>query len=321
MIEEVLENMAKFQRRGSNWRFEEILKLEPHLVDFVPLKGNSWIPLPEKIAKKKAVINMKNEDDKCFKWCVTRVLNPVDKNAERISGKKDKHTGLVIPQFKYFKNLNHFMKLPFIIYADFEAFLENMDSCEPNNRSSFTEKYQKHKPCGFCYKIVCLEEIFLPESLLKPVLYRAKSEDEDVAQIFVDKLEKDIYIYQFFKKPKKMIYTRANNDKFMKSKVCWLCEGGFSKNDEKVRDQCHFTGKFRGAAHSICNLKFKKPKFTPVFFHNLSGYDSHLFVKNLGKSEGNIDCISNNEEKYISFSKNIQVGTYLDKDKNEKNHS
>ena len=63
MIEEVLENMAKFQRRGSNWRFEEILKLELHLVDFVPLKGNSWIPLPEKIAKKKAVINMKNEDD------------------------------------------------------------------------------------------------------------------------------------------------------------------------------------------------------------------------------------------------------------------
>ena len=47
MIEEVLENMAKFQRRGSNWRFGEILKLELHLVDFVPLKGNSWIPLPE----------------------------------------------------------------------------------------------------------------------------------------------------------------------------------------------------------------------------------------------------------------------------------
>ena len=50
MIEEVLENMAKFQRRGSNWRFEEILKLELHLVEFAPLKGNSWIPLLEAIA-------------------------------------------------------------------------------------------------------------------------------------------------------------------------------------------------------------------------------------------------------------------------------
>ena len=47
----------------------------------------------------------------------------------------------------------------------------------------------------------------------------------------------------------------------------------------------------------------------------MSGYDSHLFVKNLGKSEGDIDCIPNNEEKYISFSKKIQVGTYYDKKK------
>ena len=53
MIEEVWENMANFQRRGSNWRFEEILKLELHLVEFSPLKGNSWFNLPEKIKKRK----------------------------------------------------------------------------------------------------------------------------------------------------------------------------------------------------------------------------------------------------------------------------
>ena len=210
------------------------------------------------------------------------------------------------------------MKLPFVIYADFEAFLVNMDSCEPDNRRSFTEKYQKHKPCGFSYKIVCSEDIFLPKSLLKPVLYRAKNADEDVAPIFVNRLEMDIYdIYQIFEKSKKMIYTRKDKEKFIKSEECWICEKGFSKNDKKVRDHCHFTGKFRGAAHNDCNLKAKKPKFTPVFFHNLSGYDSHLFVKNLGKSEGNIDCIPNNEEKYISFSKKIQVGSYFDKDKKE----
>ena len=82
------------------------------------------------------------------------------------------------------------------------------------------------------------------------------------------------------------------------------------KNKKKVRDHDHFTGKFRGAAHNPCNLQFKKPKFTPVIFHNLSGYDAHLFVKNLGKSEGNIKCIPNNEEKYISFSKDIVVDAY-----------
>ena len=77
-----------------------------------------------------------------------------------------------------------------------------------------------------------------------------------------------------------------------------------------MRDHCHFTGKYRGAAHVKCNLQFKKPKFTPVIFHNLAEYDSHLFVKNLGKTEGNIKCIPNNEEKYISFSKDIVVGEY-----------
>ena len=118
-----------------------------------------------------------------------------------------------------------------------------------------------------------------------------------------------------------MIYTRKDKEKFLESEECWICKKEFdtnpkNENYKKVRDHCHFTGKFRGAAHNNCNLKFKKPKFTPVLFHNLSGYDSHLFVKNLGKSEGNIDCIPNNEEKYISFSKNIKVGSYLDKDKN-----
>ena len=56
----------------------------------------------------------------------------------------------------------------------------------------------------------------------------------------------------------------------------------------------------------------------PVFFHNLAGYDAHLFVGNLGKTEGEIKCIPNNEEKYISFSKEIVVDTYLNKKKEEK---
>ena len=60
------------------------------------------------------------------------------------------------------------------------------------------------------------------------------------------------------------------------------------------------TGKFKSAAHEICNLKYKVPKFFPVVFHNLSGYDNHLFIKTLGNSEGDISCIPNNEENYIS---------------------
>ena len=233
--------------------------------------------------------------------------------------KTDKNGEEAIKPEISFKNWNRMMKVPFVIYADFEAFLVNTDSCEPDNRSSFTEKYQKHQPCGFCYKIVCPEEIenLMPKSLLKPLVYRAKNTDEDVAQIFVNQIEMDICkIFKVFDCHKKMIFTRKDKEEFNKSTNCWICNGLLG--EDRVRDHCHFTGKFRGAAHNICNLKFKKPKFTPVFFHNLSGYNSHLFVTKLGKSEGDITCIPNNEEKYISFSKLIQIGTYLDKDKNEK---
>jgi hypothetical protein len=63
-------------------------------------------------------------------------------------------------------------------------------------------------------------------------------------------------------------------------KICYLCSGLFSPDSDniyqKVRDHCHFTGKYRGAAHSICNLQAKKPDFIPALFHNLEGYDEHL---------------------------------------------
>ena len=113
---------------------------------------------------------------------------------------------------------------------------------------------------------------------------------------------------------KKMIF--GEKERFDKEAKCWICNGEFD-DDVKVRDHCHFTGRYRGAAHNSGNLKYRKPNFTPVVFHNLSGYDSHLFVKNLGFSDGSIDCIPNNEERYISFTKKIQVGSYTKKGKNE----
>ena len=80
-----------------------------------------------------------------------------------------------------------------------------------------------------------------------------------------------------------------------------------SLKGETVKDHDHLTGEFRGAAHNQCNLQYQLPKFVPVLFHNLSGYDSHLFIKQLGKSHGSINCIPNNDEKYISFSKSLAI--------------
>ena len=72
--------------------------------------------------------------------------------------------------------------------------------------------------------------------------------------------------------------------------------------------------KFRGAAHEVFNLKYKVPTFLPVVFHNLSGFDSHLFIKTLGKSEGDISCIPNNDENYISFMKQVIVDKFVNKE-------
>ena len=94
---------------------------------------------------------------------------------------------------------------------------------------------------------------------------------------------------------------------------CWICKG--SLND-MVRDHGHFTGKYRGAPHYICNLQFKKAKFTPGLSSlNLAGYDYHLFVNNFSKTEGNIKCIPNKMRKITSASAKMSLLTLINKGK------
>ena len=84
MVDRALEGMATFQMQGSNWTFRSVIALEIHTVAYEPLRGSSYIPLPKVLASKKAIINMKNGDNKCFTWCVLRALCPDDKNPDRI---------------------------------------------------------------------------------------------------------------------------------------------------------------------------------------------------------------------------------------------
>ena len=168
------------------------------------------------------------------------------------------------------------MRVPFVVYADFESFIKPIDTCDPNPDESYTKQYQKHTPSSFCYYIKCFDDSVYS---CKPVTYTAKTEDDDVAQKFVDTLEQHIKKICLEFKYKKMIFGAEDKRDFEGATKCWICEQGFSEIDIKVRDHCHFTGKYRGAAHNTCNLMYKKSKLTPVIFPNLSGYDSHLFIK------------------------------------------
>ena len=109
------------------------------------------------------------------------------------------------------------------------------------------------------------------------------------------------------------------HDKFVydNSTLCYIC---YEENgEERGSDHCHLSGKIRGADYDVCNLKYKVPKFSPVVFHNLSGYDSYLFNKTSGNSEGDISCIPNNEENYISFTKQVIVDKFVNKEAKEVN--
>ena len=117
--------------------------------------------------------------------------------------------------------------------------------------------------------------------------------------------------------------TNEEKESYEKQKVCYICEKEFStdKNNEekyklykKVRDHCHFTGKFRGASHNICNLRYKIPNKIPVVFHNGSTYDYRLIIKQLAKEfKGNFVYLGENTEKYITFS--VSIKKELDNDK------
>ena len=108
-----------------------------------------------------------------------------------------------------------------------------------------------------------------------------------------------------YEKKKMIPLTTKEKIYHNKQKICYVCKKEFNNNDKKnykVRDHCHYTGKYRGAVHNICNLRYKVSKEISIVFHNSSTYDYHFIIKELvNKFEGNFECLGENTEKYITF--------------------
>ena len=106
--------------------------------------------------------------------------------------------------------------------------------------------------------------------------------------------------------------TNEEKESYENQETCHICEKEFCidkdnkkefKLKQKVRDHCHYTGKYRGSAHSICNLRYKITKETPVLFHNGSTYDYYFIIKQLAREfKGYFHCLGENTEKYITLS-------------------
>ena len=430
IIRGIIEKINIYQQNGSGWYFKEVIQLEIHTVEFKPLKGSFYIPLPDWIMRKKAIVSIRNKDSKCFLWSILRYLHPREKNDSRLKDLEQYENELKIPKgFKFpvkvgditkfenanpklpginvfsvttnkkfyplrmalrdsqksidlflyeengkyhysliknfsrlfrsqitsrtneplhickrcfsgftkdtllqnhifycsskdsvyvkmpkkedsilkYKNFERQFPLPFVAYADFECFTKPMSSCCPNPEDSYNYNYQKHEPSGFC--------IFIKGVVgkrIKPISY-TKKEDEDIAKIFVEKIvEVTRGIYNdFYSRQKPLKLTQDEQKLFSKAKICHFCNKELLK--DKVRDHCHFTGEYRGAAHNSCNLKCRKSFIFPVIFHNLQAYDAHLFIKQLASLPGKLKCIPSTEEKYISFSKKVKVDEYMSK--------
>ena len=108
--------------------------------------------------------------------------------------------------------------------------------------------------------------------------------------------------------------TEEESKSYKKQEAYHICEETFCMdkddkdyiNRKKVKDHCHYTGKFRGAAHSKCNLNYKAPKDIPIIIHNAS-YDTHFIINQLAEEfKGELNCIGDNMEKYITFSAPIK---------------
>ena len=198
-----------------------------------------------------------------------------------------------------FENFSKQLKVPFVIYADFECLLQPIeDSQSPKSENtSYTTAYQEHIPTGFAYYVVSVDENL---SSKEPVLYRGPN----AAEVFLQYLqEEETNIFEILEEVIPLHMTDEDKRNFNSATVCHICEQEFDPDDEPVRDHCHLTGNYRGAAHSDCNLNFQFRKRIPVIFHNLKNYDGHLIAQALGKfKDEELRCIPNNMEKYISFS-------------------
>ncbi|XP_070150992.1 uncharacterized protein [Polyergus mexicanus] len=96
-------------------------------------------------------------------------------------------------------------------------------------------------------------------------------------------------------------------ERFVNATRCSICEKPFELGDARVRDHCHLTGRYRGPAHSNCNLNYKDTYVIPVFFHNLSGYDAHFIIKDVANAfPGSVEILPITKETYISFTKNVE---------------
>ena len=433
IVDGMIDNM-KFQIENaallsSRFVLDEFLHLDVNFHELNLMRGSSYLPSPDWLARKKAIVNPHNDDEECFKWSVIAVENAGMKNPQRVSNLRkfmDNYdwSGLEFPvsikdigKFETRNNISvnvlavegrdiyihrkgrrmgreinllmvsedgiqhytaikslsrllssknsntkhkqHFcmnclqgfmqelsrdqhqaycednksvrvemlkqgstvefkdeqnqFKVPFIMYTDFESILEWMGPVELGSPNQpYTNEVNQHTLSGWCvYSKFAYGDVDNPLRL-----YRGK----DCIETFCNYIKGEAHrLYHTFPEKPTVPLTEKQWKKYKRSTKCHvICYKPFTLKDPKVRDHCHYTGLYRGPAHSLCNLRCKIPSYIPVVFHNLSGYNAHLFIRELGAHASDMEVIAKNKEDNISFSIKVPVDSYIDKNGEEK---
>ncbi|XP_034266860.1 uncharacterized protein LOC117661806 [Pantherophis guttatus] len=194
----------------------------------------------------------------------------------------------------FFQNHQKQLPFPYVIYADTEALITKINGSKPNTTKSNIQKTQEHEACGYAYIVVRCDG-----QTESPVIIRRPNAAKDFLNSLLEEVNK---IKLELAKSHPM--NQDNKQAHKTATICHVCQKPL--DGKIVRDHCHTTGKYRGAAHNDCNLKLRQQSRNPVIpvvFHNLRDYDSHLLMQAISKVKGHkITCIPNNTEKYISFS-------------------
>ena len=406
----ILNSFDEFCQNGSGWTLDKILHMEVCVAKYNPLAASSYIQLPKKLQNKKAIINVKNNDNKCFIWSLLPHKYNITDNPHRVShylpyeheillgdvqcpvsmdkiGKIEQLNNLRINVFGFekqvfpiyisaknipecinlllisngrqqhyclIKNLDsllydltkhkarcyyccrclrrfyeqrifhdhltyctehspqkiimpseknkimsfnheHFQHpVPFVIYADFEALVRPIDTCQPEENSSFIQNIALHDACGYAYIIIDENG----KSIKPPSVYRGS---DAVVHFLKAILEEKEMLAEKLIEIKTINMTPEDELNFLEAKKCHVCKKDLGA--DRVRDHSHLSGNFRGAAHRLCNIKYKTPKKIPIIFHNLKRYDAHFIMQSVGALDDHeIKVIANNMENYISFS-------------------
>ena len=287
--------------RHPNTRYEKVIRLFYYDEHYSTVRNMSTLMR----------INMNDNASHYCPYCTYhhRTADAVERHKKDC--KAEKRTIEIMPKegsVVKFENLREIVFRPFVIYADFECTLRKLNI----QKGEKTTQTQIHKSSGYCLRFVSRVD----PSESRTIQYTAKTDDENVALHFIRTVTDLTYeIGEKYADDRSMIITEEEQETFDNATQCWICNGAIV-NDDKVRDHCHYTGKYRGAAHGKCNLALKKDKTIPVGFHNGTKYDFHLLVRELGRVNGYIRTIARNSEQYISVEKAVRISEKTVVDKN-----